>query len=575
MSAGRYTGIQKGKLKIIKKERCLNSQNRNKLELTWYGKDDPIRVEPRILIEDKELSNIENDPETQNMLIHGDNLLALKALEKDYSGKIKCIFIDPPYNVNAINPHYSDLLPHSEWLNSMKPRLEIMRTLLADDGVIFIQIDDEEYAYLKVLCDEIFGRQNFISTITLRMSTASGVKTSHRNKTIIKEKEFILAYAKDKSKLELSPQYIPIYMPESEFSYYVEKNNSENPDDWKIKTLKDILKEKNIERSFNPDFISFVKENKDKIWRRAFIRNEYKKLSQDNPDKIFHNYSNGKDHYYYRGREMFFLENKFHNCWTEEGNKYEISNLLGDFWNDINTGKLFSEGGVSFRNGKKPEFLVSRLLNLATKEGDLVLDSFLGSGTTSAVAHKMGRKWIGIEMEDQAYTHCKVRLDNVISNNDKSGISKACNWEGGGGYKFYELAPSLLEEDDFGELIINENYDQPMLEKTVALHEGYTYAPDSSTFWKQSKGTENSYLYVTTKYVDRAFLNTIASDMGNEEFLTVSALAFDKELNRKFKNIRIKKIPESIMNDYDYAVEDYNIEIVSPPEYSEEELDEK
>ena len=168
-----------------------------KLELHWIGKDKEILVEPRILIENKELSNIENDENTENMLIHGDNLLALKALEQKYTGKVKCIYIDPPYNTKSAFEHYNDNLEHSTWLSLMKSRLEILRKLLRDDGGIFVQIDDNEQAYLKVLMDEIFGRDKFLNTISVKMSEASGIKMTHASKRLPKIKEYILVYKKE------------------------------------------------------------------------------------------------------------------------------------------------------------------------------------------------------------------------------------------------------------------------------------------------------------------------------------------------------------------------------------------
>ncbi len=416
-------------------------QNRGKLELTWVGKYDQKEIEPRILIEDKSKSY--GDPRSENMLIHGDNLIALKALEQDYSGKIKCIYIDPPYNTGSAFEHYDDNLEHSIWLSLMKPRIELLRSLLSDDGLMFVQIDDNEQAYLRVMMDEIFGRANFLSTITVKMSTVSGVKTTHREKTILKEKELIHVFAKNKELIKLNPQYVPVYEWDTEFQYYLQKTESSNPEDWKVLRLKDVLEKNGI--PFNPQetsFKKFVDDNKAFIWRRAFIRNKYKQISQENPEKIFRDYSEGKEHLYYRGREMFFLTDKYYDCFTEEGIVNKMSVLLADMWLDINTGKLFNEGGVEFRNSKKPEFLIARILNLSTNLGDYVLDSFLGSGTTAAVAHKMGRKWIGIEMGEHAYTHCKVRLNKVIDGEDSGGITKAVNWTGGGGYKFYELGPN-------------------------------------------------------------------------------------------------------------------------------------
>ena len=169
----------------------------NKLELTWYGKENEIKVEPRILIEDKEKSNIANDPNTENMLIHGDNLLVLKALENNYSGKVKCIYIDPPYNTGNAFEHYDDNLEHSIWLNLMRSRLTILQKLLSDDGSIWIQIDEEEQAYLKVLCDEIFGRSNFVNMISVNMKNIAGASGGGEDKRLKKNCEYILVYAKN------------------------------------------------------------------------------------------------------------------------------------------------------------------------------------------------------------------------------------------------------------------------------------------------------------------------------------------------------------------------------------------
>ncbi len=171
----------------------------NKLELTWYGKEDKVSVEPRILIENKELSNTEHDENTENILIHGDNLLALKALERKYAGQVKCIYIDPPYNTGAAFEHYDDNLEHSKWLSLMKPRLELLRTLLREDGLIFVQIDDNEQAYLKVIMDEIFGRANFISTVAIKMSTVSGVKLLIERKRFSKKKSLFMYFLRTKT----------------------------------------------------------------------------------------------------------------------------------------------------------------------------------------------------------------------------------------------------------------------------------------------------------------------------------------------------------------------------------------
>ena len=219
----------------------------------------------------------------------------------------------------------------------------------------------------------------------------------------------------------------------------------------------------------------------------------------------------------------------------------------------------------------KQERLIERILTLGSNEGDLVLDSFLGSGTTAAVAHKMGRKYIGIEMGDHAYTHCKKRLDMVISGEDNGGISKSVNWQGGGGYRFYELAPSLINIDDFGEAIINPEYDADMLSAAIALHEGFTYQPDEKLFWKQSIGNENSYLFVTTRHLNSTFLDSIKDTMEENEYLIIACKSYDAGLEKAYKNITIKKIPQMLLERCEFDKSDYNLNIVHPPEYDEEE----
>lgn len=182
--------------------------NNQKLELTWIGKDKEIKIEPRILIEDKEKSNCKNDPNTENMLIHGDNLLALKALESKYAGKVKCIYIDPPYNTGSAFEHYDDNLEHSTWLSLMKPRLEILRNLLSDEGVIFVQIDDNEMAYLKVLMDEVFGRNNYVNTVSVLMKNIAGASGGGEDKRLKKNLEYILIYSKNYNAMSI---FKPVY----------------------------------------------------------------------------------------------------------------------------------------------------------------------------------------------------------------------------------------------------------------------------------------------------------------------------------------------------------------------------
>lgn len=219
----------------------------------------------------------------------------------------------------------------------------------------------------------------------------------------------------------------------------------------------------------------------------------------------------------------------------------------------------------------KPERLIERIIHIATNPGDLVLDSFLGSGTTAAVAHKMGRRYIGIEMGSHAYTHCKVRLDKVIAGEDPGGITKSAKWEKGGGYRFYELAPTLINEDAFGEAVINPDYDADMLAAGVALHEGFTYHPDGKLFWKQSSGSEKSYLFVTTRHLNSDYLDSIQSTMEEDEYLTIACCSYDKGLDRVYDHITVKKIPQMLLERCEFGKTDYNLNIVHPPVYEDEE----
>ena len=226
--------------------------------------------------------------------------------------------------------------------------------------------------------------------------------------------------------------------------------------------------------------------------------------------------------------------------------------------------------GENIFDTPKPEGLIQRIIHIATNTGDLVLDSFLGSGTTAAVAHKMGRRYIGIEMGAHAYTHCKLRLDKVIAGEDAGGITKAVGWAGGGGYRFYELAPTLINEDAFGEAVINPDYDAHMLAAAVALHEGFTYQPDSAVFWKQSTGSEHSWLFVTTRHVDSAFLESIRSTMADGEYLLIACRSFDAGLERAHAAIKLQKIPQMLLRRCEFGKEGYALNIVSPPTYDDE-----
>lgn len=249
--------------------------------------------------------------------------------------------------------------------------------------------------------------------------------------------------------------------------------------------------------------------------------------------------------------------------------------LLGTYWDltgHINN--LTKEGDVQFPMGKKPEKLISQIIEMCTTEGDIILDSFLGSGTTAAVAQKMGRRYIGIELGNHAYTHCVPRLKKVTDGTDQGGISKAQNWKGGSGFKFYELAPSLLKEDKFGNLVINKEYNADMLAAAMAKQEGYIYQPNAEVYWKQGYGSETDYIYSTTQFMTVEALAAIHETMTEGESLLVCCTSFQKECKQAFPNISIKKIPQMLLGRCEFGKDDYSLNIIELPEEEIEDEDE-
>lgn len=563
-----------------------------RLELTWIGKGEEPAVEPRILLHDP--SKDYGDPNTDNMLIHGDNLLALKALEQQYAGKVKCIYIDPPYNTGAAFEHYDDNLEHSIWLNLMKARMEILWNLLKDDGLLAAQIDDNEYAHLYLMMGEVCGKRN-LKTICVKMSEATGVKMASVNKTgsIPKLKEYIIIAKKDGIR-GLDLEKIPKSGWDKEYKTYCG-----NISDDDLEKIKNILSDENRTNSDLEWVDSAVKnitfcnmndaakletgKNADDDWcfknanrivqfatltggaRDIAIE---KKNSYNTIPSAFAIETGRKKMYLIKGE--FNDETKLSRCKLLFADQYLTVNP-GDLWTDIKTTGLDNEGTVDFKNGKKPERLLYRIIRMNTKPGDIVLDSFLGSGTTAAVAHKMGRKWIGIELGKHCYTHCIPRLNSVIDGTDNGGVSKQLSWHGGGGYRFYELAPSLIEKDKYGNLVISSQYNPNMLIAAIAKLNGYIYAPDPDVFWKQGYSQDKSYIYVTTNYMDAKILDSISSDLDSMERLLICAPAFDIGLDKRYDNIQVKKIPQSVLDKCEYGIDNYNLNVVEIPIIDEEE----
>jgi len=561
----------------------MSKKTLQKLELTWIGKGDEPKLEPRILIENPEYSY--GDPASENMLVHGDNLLALKALEQDYAEKVKCIYIDPPFNTGAAFEHYDDGVEHSTWLDLMYKRIKILHKLLAKSGVIFIHIDDKEMDYLKIAMDEVFGRRNFLNRITVKTSDPSGHKTV--NPSPYSQTEFILMYAKERSHYKYDIRYVesnydPMYgriIPNVNENYT--KWISYNLYEYYAKEIgyENSKEAKNSLGKLDFDFMvsEFALKNANKVYQPTAISNaagretiELREQSKNNPGVVYHQARDSyEDIYILNGRQVYFYSSKIKNI---EG-KLMPAKPLTNLWTDVPYNGIAAEGDVVFKNGKKPEKLVRRCIEISTEEGDLVLDSFLGSGTTAAVAHKMKRKWIGIELGEHSKSHCYSRLKSVV-NGEQSGISKIQNWKGGGGFKFYTLAPSLLNQDKFGNWVINKAYNPSLLAAAMAKQEGFTYLPSEHHYWKQGNSSEQDHIFTTTQFLTVETLDSIHAEMQPGESLLICCKAFQKECKNRYPNITIKKIPQMLLNRCEFNKDDYSLNIVNLPHEESAESEE-
>ena len=551
--------------------------NNQKLELTWIGKGHEPKLEPRILIEQPEYSY--GDPNSGNMLIQGDNLLALKALEQEYAGKVKCIYIDPPFNTGSAFEHYDDGLEHSLWLNLMKSRLELLKVLISNDGSIYVHIDNNEQAYLKVIMDEIFGRNNFVQMISVKRASPAGFKVINPGPLTVTD--YILLYAKNKDNFNYFPQRVPVKYDDN-YDLYID-NPEDDPVNWRINKLVDILYEKYNFRSWKDAKAVWGnnwKEVRNSLLGDLAIEKRESVVSVRDPhkpsDKIKEQMAFSKD---YPGRVFVIERDKYDPIYIYNGGSLSFYNdklriidgvltpteMLTDFWGDMNFAGIAKEGGVQFKNSKKPEMLVKRILELATQPGDLVLDSFLGSGTTSAVAHKMGRKWIGIELGEHANSLCLPRLKLVVNGRDLSGISKSVQWQGGGGFKFYTLAPSLLNKEKYDNWIISKEYNPDMLAAAMAKQSGFRYEPDEHVYWKQGRSSEKDYIYTTTQFMTVEMLEKIREEMGPDESLMICAKIYQRECENRFANITVKKIPQMLLGKCEFGKEDYSLNIVNLP----------
>lgn len=520
---------------------------KQKLELTWIGKENRPKLEPRILLEDPEKSyhaehRVTDKDIFDNCLIFGDNLLALKALEQEFAGKIKCIYIDPPYNTGSAFEHYDDGIEHSLWLSLIRDRLEILNRLLTPNGTIWIQIDDNEQAYLKVLMDELFGRKNFIATIIWQKKYAA----KSDSKLLSESHDYILAYAKDIEACSINR------LPKTEEQnkrYTNRDNDARGP--WKAEN---VLRTEERDYAIYPIRTPSGREvlpPKGTSWRYT-----KEKMAQLVADKRIWFGVKGDS----QPAEKRFLSEVSDSMpattiWphTEVGHndegKREAKALAGDE-------TLFAT--------PKPERLLQRIIYLATEPGDWILDSFAGSGTTGAVAHKMGRRWIMVELGEHSHTHIIPRLRKVVDGSDSGGVTEMVGWKGGGGFHYYRLAPSLLEKDKWGNYIISKEYNATMLAEAVCKLEGFIYAPSESIYWQHGYSTERDFIYITTANLNHEQLQQLSDEVGSQRSLLVACSAF-RGRKEGYPNLTVKKIPKAILSRCEWGHDDYSLQVENLP----------
>jgi len=556
------------------------TKRRQKLELTWIGKDNRPKLEPRILIEDPEKSyhashrTSENDI-FDNRLIFGDNLLALKALEQEFAGMVKCIFIDPPYNTSSAFEHYDDGIEHSLWLSLMRDRLDLIWRLLSEEGSLWITIDDNEAHYLKVLCDEVFGRNNFVNNVIWQkkyspQNDATWLSDNH---------DHILIYAKNKA------IWRPNLLPRSE-----EMNKRyKNPDNdfrgnWKPGDLSVKTYNINTDYPITTPSGRVVNPPKGYCWRVS--KTKLEELIQDN--RIWF----GPEGKSVPAIKRFLTD-------VKQGVTPMTIWLYRDVGHNQDAKKEVKQfNDHSVFDTPKPEKLMQRIIQMASNPGDLVLDSFAGSGTTGAVAHKMGRHWIMIELGEHCHTHIIPRLKKVINGEDLGGISvtrktkelvKLCaickdflcekcadkiganskggirKWFGGGGFRYYKVGPSLIVKDAWGNPIINREFKAEMLAEAMCKIEGFKYAPSEDTYWIHGKSTESDFIYITTQFMSKDMLTKISDEVGPDRSLLICCSAFRCNPNQ-FCNLTLKKIPKAVLSKCEWGHDDYSLEIKNLPE---------
>jgi len=528
---------------------------KQKLELTWIGKDVRPKLEPRILLGDPEKSfhakhRVSENDIFDNQLIFGDNLLALKALEQEFTGKVKCVFIDPPYNTGSAFTHYDDGVEHSIWLSLIRDRLEIIRRLLSEDGSLWITIDDNECHYLKVLCDEVFGRGSFVANVVWQnrysRSNDASLSLSHNS---------ILVYASNPEKWKKIRNRLS--RTDEQAGQYKNTDNDVNGP-WRAIPWDAPNLRPNLTYPITTPTGKIRMPPEGRCWSRT--EDQWLEIVAAGLAYFGKSGDGAPSFKSYLKDAAAIVPNTW---WPHEeaGHTDEAKKEMH---------VLFGKNNVF--DTPKPERLLHRIIQIASNPGDLILDSFAGSGTTGAVAHKMGRRWIMIELGEHCHTHIIPRLQKVINGEDQGGISKTVDWQGGGGFRYYKLAPSLLQQDRWGQWVINKEYNAEMLAAAICKLEGFTYVPSDAHYWQHGTSTETDFIYVTTQSLTPEQLQALSDEVGEQRSLLVCCSAFRGDANR-YPNLTVKKIPKMVLQRCEWGHDDYSLNVENLPQAPEMPVD--
>jgi len=556
------------------------ADRKQRLELTWIGKEERPRLEPRILLEDQELSyqsrkSPRSGARSDHLLIQGDNLLALKALEQEYRGKIKCIYIDPPYNTGSAFFTYDDGLEHSIWLSLMQARLEILWKLLTpENGTLLISINDDECHYLKVLCDELFGRRSFVTTFVWNYEG----NTDNQAK-VINYHEYVLVYSKTGDIDE--PQVIDPTIDTSSKLYRDEirntvvKNGPKNPP--VAVTLPVGFPASFESGEVKRTGVQWPKYSNDLVVHNARLAQQATATSGWSSRKILE----------------AFIDNEFEPVLDSKGQlttfeltrtgaieavkkreqrKGHVLSVLRGFGTTNQMRLLLKRLGLQF-SYPKPVDLVAYLIEVFTGPDDTVLDSFAGSGTTAHAVMKLNaernskRRCILVELDETTAREVIVpRLRAVTDGHDGAGLPGY-----GGGFRYLRLASSLLARDKWGNWVVSKAYHPEMLAEAMCKLEGFRYDPDPNVFWIHGNSTETDLIYVTTQNLSREQLQFISDQVGAGRTLLICCGAFRAKRD-EFPNLTVKKIPQTVLTRCEWGRDDYslNVDFLPPVQVVEE-----